>query len=325
MKYRKITGLESRVSRIGVGGNIFGHFCDEQGTIRILDAARAQGINLVDTADVYSAGLSEKFIGAAIKKCRNEWVIATKAGLISHGDPSGLGGVSNLRKKLEASLQRLNIDCIDIYQVHHYDPETPLAETIGALNLLKDEGKIRVFGVSNYSPKALREAAQIAVNQHAQLATIQCHYNLFCQAAASDLFSICEDFDIGVLAYGVLARGVLTGKYKKNELPRAGSRGDVSSSVRADLSNDALDAVGKIGLLAQNLGVRPEALAVAWALKDGMITSALIGMRNEEQLSKIAVAADLIIGQDVVRLLEDIVKKTVEKQQGGFGTPLIFG
>jgi len=325
MKYRTVGGGAFSVSRIGVGGNIFGHFCSRAETARILAVAADLGINLVDTADAYSNGKSEEYIGAALRGSRDKWVIATKAGLTSGADPSGFASASSLRQKIEGSLARLNTDYVDLYQVHHFDPKTPIEETIGTLALLRAEGKIRSFGVSNYSGTALRTAIVAANGQGTNLVSVQCHYNLFSRSVERDLFPVCRAHGIVVLAYGVLARGVLTGKYARDCPPPAGSRAETSASVQRDLAPDVLDAVARIVELAKSLGLNAGQVAVAWLLQREEVASALVGVRHGLQLRQIADAVKVHLDEPHIQQLDAIAKRVSQSADAGFGAPRVFG
>jgi aryl-alcohol dehydrogenase-like predicted oxidoreductase len=325
MRYTTIARDGLRFSRIGIGGNIFGYLCDAAQTSRILGLANDLGVNLVDTADVYSCGRSEEHIGNAVRTNRQNWVIATKAGIPSGALSNGCGSAKNLHRKLDGSLARLKTDFVDIYQVHHFDPATPIEETIGALECQRAAGKIRVFGVSNYSAAAVQAAAVCASSSGARgFSTIQCHYNLFARSAELSLFPVCHTHDLAILAYGVVARGVLAGKYKDGHLP-PDSRAALSESIRRDLSPDVLNAVSDIERLAQSRGATASQLAVAWVLRNSAIASALVGIRDARQLRQIADAVYVEMSDGDLLALEAIAAPIARETELGFGTPMVFG
>lgn len=214
MQYNRLGSTGISVSAIALGGNIFGHFADRKQTAALLGLAEAHGVNLVDTSDSYSDGLSERHIGEALRGRRQNWVIATKCGIRSDELPHGLGRRAQVRAKLEGSLRRLGTDYVDVYQMHHFDPETPLEETLGALDECVREGKARCVGVSNYSGEQLERAGAVGSSKGlAPLASVQCHYHLLRREAEARILPWCREHGVAVLAYGVLARGVLGGRY----------------------------------------------------------------------------------------------------------------
>ena len=212
MRTRTLGPLE--VSVVGLGCNNFGRRVDEAGTRAVVDAALEAGVTFFDTAESYGDGQSEAFLGQALRGRREKVVLATKFG--GGGDVGhGKGSRSEIRRALEESLGRLQTDHVDLYQHHQEDPETPLAETIGALDELVREGRIRSYGTSNYSPARIEEAASFA--QEAYVSE-QSEYSWLAREAEGELLPTCERLGLGFIPYFPLASGLLTGKY------RAGSR-----------------------------------------------------------------------------------------------------
>lgn len=325
MNYSLIDNM--KISTIALGGNIFGYNCDRVETCRVLAAAEETGINFLDTADVYGQGISEEYIGEWLRERRNLWVVASKIGLESGKDPSGLGRASSIRKKIEGSLKRLKTDYIDIYQLHHFDPVTPIEETLEEVTKLRSEGKIRYFGLSNISGRGLRKFAGQAINcDKIAPATVQAHFSVFCRNAEADLFPACVELSVPVLAYGVLARGVLSGKYTSDrvtDLP-LGSRASHSARVRDDLTKQTLRSVEKIGECARTLGLSTAQLSVAYALSKNPIATVVVGIRNELQLVDLAKTIDTRLTDTQVRLLEDFAVAGAPHPLG-FGAPVIYG
>lgn len=271
--------------RIALGGNVFGHFCDARDTREILSVALDKGLNFVDTSDSYSNGASETYIGAATRAHRSRWIIATKAGIGSDESSSGLGRRTRIREKVEGSLRRLGTDWIDIYQMHHFDPDTPLEETLGTLADLKSEGKIRHAGVSNYSGAQIRmaldAAKELAVDR---IDAVQNHLNVLKRSGALDWLPICARANVNVLAYGVLARGLLSGKYRRDGPLPPESRASTSESVREDLDAEVLEVVRSLSDLARSEGMNVGELAIAWALNQPGVSAVIVGVRSVGQL-----------------------------------------
>ena len=285
MKYRNLGRSNLQVSCLALGGNILGHFCNRQETATIIDAARNLGINLIDTADVYSEGLSEEFIGASIRNCRDHWIIGTKVGVRSGEAPGKKGRKEYILCRVEESLRRLSTDYIDLYQMHHFDPETPLEETLDALHLLVQQGKVRYIGASNYSGEQLRHSLQLAHTLDlTSFSSTQNQYNLFKRDTESDVFPVCKEARVGVIVYGALARGVLSGKYCSGQGLPLGSRASISASIRADLTETVLQTVENLTIFAERRGKTVGNLALAWALRSTQVATLVVGVRNVAQL-----------------------------------------
>ncbi len=284
MTYRKL-GSQIKISRIGLGGNVFGYFTNQKETTQIIAEAAYLGINFIDTASVYSKGLSEILIGQAIKKDRPKWIIATKVGVQSHEKPDGKGTRDSILKSVEGSLKRLKTDYIDLYQMHHYDSKTPLEETISALEFLAQQGKIRAFGVTNYTSEQLLELIfTIKQLNFPHFISVQQHYNLFKRDLEKQIFPIAVKNNLGIIVYGALARGILSGKYKRINIMPARSRAEVSQSVRNDLTTDVIRATELLQEYARYNGWILPGLALAWTLLKSEVSSVLVGIRFIKQL-----------------------------------------
>lgn len=285
MEYRTLGTANLKVSCLALGGNIFGHFCNNRETAEIIAGAQNFGINFVDTADIYSEGRSEEYIGNAIRKCREHWIVATKVGVRSGEYPGGIGRKECIQQRLDASLNRLNTDYIDLYQMHYFDPETPLDETLEALNDLVQQGKIRSFGASNYSGEKLRQAHEIAqFHKWKSFASTQNSYNLFRREIESDVLPVARELGIGAIIYGSLARGILSGKYRLGQTLPPESRGSVSASINADLNSTVLETVENLAAFAEERDKTLLSLAFAWLLQREPVSALLVGVRNIAQL-----------------------------------------
>lgn len=308
MHYASLTSALPSVSRIGLGGNVFGHFLGDSESVSLIHYAREFGINLIDTADTYSNGESETYIGHAVQGERARWILASKVGIASTGSPCGIGRAKHIRSRVEGSLRRLRTDYIDIYQLHHRDPVTPIQETLDVFTELVREGKIRCFGVSNFSAEHLRASVDQARRfRSAEPATVQAHLNLLKRSALDELLPYCQREGIAVLAYGVLARGILSGKYRSGEHLPASSRAASSLSIKADLVPEVLAAVAALEDCAKEFGMPLSRMCTAWSLAQPGVSAVLVGVRGEEQVKDNALAAEVQMEEWQLRKIEGAV------------------
>jgi aryl-alcohol dehydrogenase-like predicted oxidoreductase len=310
MKNRKLgkTGLE--VSPLIFGGNVFGWTVDRAASFQLLDAFFAAGFNAIDTADTYSrwvpghtGGESETIIGEWMKRSgnRNKVIVATKVGMDMGEGKKGLSKAHILRSA-EDSLRRLQTDCIDLYQSHIDDPDTPLEETLGAYAELIQQGKVRAIGASNH--KADRLAAALDASRKSGLPayqTLQPNYSLIERAEyESNLEPLCAKEGIGVINYFPLAAGFLSGKYR--------SESDVAGKVRARSVTkylnergfrilDALDAV------ARKYNATPARVSLAWLLARPSITAPIVSATNLDQLNDLISSVELALDRESIELL----------------------
>lgn len=262
-----------------LGGNVFGHFTDAPQTRSILDRAEDLGIRAVDTADVYSEGVSEEIIGASLAGRRSSWFVATKAGLRSGESPSGLGRKSHIFRKVEQSLRRLNTDYIDLYQLHHHDPSTPLTETAEAFEELKRLGWIRFAGLSNFNSTQL---ATMQSTAHGRFTHHQTWMNMTKPAATVPGLG-----ELRIVAYAVLHRGLLSEKYLGPEVPIQ-SRAAVSASVQADMSPQFINRLRRSVALCRQHGTTITAVALQWVLRQPGVDWAVVGCRSPGQLEELS-------------------------------------
>ena len=224
MKTRSLGAEGPEVSVVGLGTNNFGARIDYDESKAVLDEAIEQGITLLDTADIYSQGASEEFIGRALEGRRDAFLLATKFGKPMDANPSeSRGSREYIRWAVEGSLRRLRTDVIDVYQMHEPDPSTPIEETLGALDELVREGKVRWTGSSNFSAAQIEEADTIARDRGwARFVSAQNEYSLVERDAEDDVLRTCDGLGIGVLPYFPLASGLLTGKHALRQTPKEG-------------------------------------------------------------------------------------------------------
>ncbi len=310
MHYRHLGRSGLQVSVIGLGTNQFGGKVDQAGVNQIIGAALDQGINLIDTADVYQQGRSESTLGAALKGQWGKVVLATK-GFNATGDGPNDKGASryHLVAAVEDSLRRLQSDHIDLYQMHRWDAGTPIEETLRALDDLVRSGKVRYIGASNYLAWQLARANLLAeVNRWTPFVSIQNHYHLFERELEAEMLSFCAAHPVGILPYFPLAGGFLTGKYRRGAPAPAGSRGESSAYVQAYMTDAHYDKLEQLEAWGAARGHTLAELAHAWLLAHPEVSSVISGATGVEQLLANAKAAAWELGAgelaEVNRILE---------------------
>ncbi len=311
MRLRRLGRTGLKVSNLCLGAMTFGNTqwgCDEPTSRRIVDRFLDAGGNFIDTADVYSAGVSEQITGRAIREKRGHVVLATKvAGPMGSG-PNDLGlSRKHVLDAVDASLRRLGTDYIDLYQVHAYDPSTPLDETLGALSDCVRAGKVRYLGCSNYSAWHLMKASAIAERLGAaRYDCLQPQYSLVCRHIEREHLPLCLEEGIGVIPWSPLGGGLLTGKIRRGAAPPAGSRAAIDPTNRARFQADRnLEIAEAVIAVAARLGRTPSQVALAWVASQPGITSPIFGARTAEQLEDNLGAADLTLDDEARKRLEE--------------------
>ena len=268
------TGLE--VSSIGLGCVTFGREIDKATSFAVLDHALERGINLLDTAEAYAAGESERVVGEWIadRGVRDQVVLATKV--------SGTLTRERVIGSAEESLQRLGVDVIDLFQLHVYDDATPVDETLAALDTLVEQGKVKHIGCSNWGAWQMAHAlVRSAAEGGPRLESVQPPYNLVQREIESDLLPLCRDQQVGVLAYSPLGAGFLTGKYRLGQDIPSGTRFDVIPGHQPIYFHDTgWAALGRLDELAAQTGRSLVDLALSWVIAQAGVTSVLIGCRQ---------------------------------------------
>lgn len=297
MEYRYIGNSGLRVSTISLGTMNFGATTSEAAARKMVDAARGQGINFVDTADAYAGGASETILGKLIKKDRKDWVVATKVGQ-QDGPPERKRGLSKkwMMEAIDASLTRLQMDYVEIYYMHHVDWDTPLEESIEAMGEIIAGGKAQYWGFSNHRAWQVGELVRLCDNLGTPRPIIaQPMYNIVNRTPETDLLPACEYYGIGVVPYSPLARGVLTGKYgNKKNLPKnsRGGRGD-ASILNRDLKEESLQVVAEIEKYLENKNIPVAEFAIGWLLNNRIVTSVIGGPRTVQQWNAYVRAAGM--------------------------------
>lgn len=301
MKVRRLGNSGLKVSVVGLGCNNFGMRIDAAQTDVVVNAAIDAGITLFDTADIYGGTQSEVFLGKALGKRRHEIVLATKFGMQVGGDPKKRGGSRKwIMRAVEDSLSRLGTDYIDLYQHHQPDGDTPVDETLRALDDLVTQGKVRYLGNSNYSGWQIADADWTAAGQ-TRFVSAQNLYSLLERDVEREVLPACEHFGLGFLPFFPLASGLLSGKYKRGEAPAEGTRLQAwGARGQASLTDANFDRVEKLEAWAQARGHTILELAFAWLLGHPVVSSVIAGATTAEQVSTNAATAEWLLTPDEV-------------------------
>jgi aryl-alcohol dehydrogenase-like predicted oxidoreductase len=317
MEYRQLGHSGLRVSALTLGTMTFGgrgHWTRVGATevdtaTRQVDMCLDAGVNLIDTADVYSDGLSEEVVGKTLKGRRDRVLVATKA-RFAMGDGPNDAGLSrhHLIRACEASLRRLGTDYIDLFQVHEWDGHTPLEETLSALDHLVSSGKVRYIGCSNYSAWHIMKALGISERKNLQrFVSQQIHYSLQARDAEYELVPVALDQGVGILVWSPLAGGLLSGKYRRGQDAPEGSRHLTDWNEPPVHDEDQLyDIVDVLVEIGEARGVSAAQVALAWTLGRPGVATVVVGARTEEQLADNLGATDLTLEDDERARLDEV-------------------
>lgn len=315
MEYRRLGTSGLKVSALGLGTNSFGRRVDEKGVARILDQALDLGISFLDTANIYGGGLSEEFIGKALKNRRGKFILATKFGRVMEETPNGKGASRlHIMEQLEGSLTRLGTDTIDLYQLHIYDPDTPIEETLRALDDSVRQGKVRYIGCSQVSSwqacEGLWTSRLLNLNSYV---SVQPHYNLLKREIEKELVPFCRAYGLGIIPYFPLEGGVLTGKYRPGQPAPAGSR-YAGSSTEANnrLSQRNLSMVTALERFSEARGRPVVELALAWFLANPLVSTVIAGATKPEQVVANARCLDWKLSAEELIEIDSIVQDKVK-------------
>ncbi len=300
MQYVQLGNSGLSVSRLSFGTMSFGDQADETAAAHMYKACRDVGINVFDTADMYSKGLSEEILGRLISGHREEVVIASKAYYPTGTGPNDNGASRvHLTRAVERSLKRLNVERIDIQYVHRFDDKTPLEETFRTLDDLVRAGKISYIGLSNFSAWQAQKAVDLCESRGwTKPIVIQPMYNLVKRQAEVEILPMAQSEGLGVMPYSPLGGGLLTGKYTATSRPDAGRLVDNKMYALRYSGGDNYEVAGNFTAYAEQIGVHPVALAVRWVAEHKGVTSTLLGARNVKQLTPALTALDLKLPED---------------------------
>ena len=311
MQYRRLGRSGLKVSPLCLGAMMFGGATDEPDAHAIIDAARDQGINFIDTADAYNGGRSEEIVGRAIAARRNWWVVATKLANPTGDGPNG-GGTSrgHVQRATEASLRRLGVDAIDVMYLHKEDHSTPMEETVHALADLIRAGKLRHFGVSNHRAWRLAEICRLCDQAGIDRPVAsQPLYNVLNRMIEVEHLPACAHFGVGVFPYSPLARGVLTGKYTADLPPPAGSRAGRQDKrmLETEWRPESLLLARAIAEHAEKRGTTASRFALAWVLHNRLVTGAIVGPRTMAQWDDYMAALDVQLSEQDEAFIDHLV------------------
>lgn len=317
MEHRRLGNSGTSVTALCLGTMTFGAESDEATSHAMLDAYAAAGGNFIDTADVYSAGTSEEIIGRWLKARPTEaaqMVIATKGRFPMGIGPNDLGlSRRHLGRALDASLKRLGVDCIDLYQMHAWDALTPVEETLRFLDDAVAAGKIAYYGFSNYLGWQLTKAVHVARAQgFAAPVTLQPQYNLLVRDIEHEIVPACLDAGIGLLPWSPLAGGWLAGKYRRDEMPTGATRlgENPARGMEAfgprNAETRTWAVIEAVAALAHVRGATPAEVALAWVAGRPAVTSVILGARTVEQLAANLKAGALRLSGEETEALDDV-------------------
>lgn len=309
MQFRELGDSGITVSDICLGSWLtYGVGVDTANAKACIDRAFDEGINFIDTANIYGKGAAESFLGEALKdRKRDSYVLATKLFFPMTDTDKGLSA-KQIAKQIDASLERLQTDYVDLYQCHRYDDDTPIAETMEALSEVVRSGKARAIGFSEWTPQNIRDA--LAVPDTVKFVSSQPQYSLLWREPEDEVIPLSEANGIGQIVWSPLAQGVLSGKYLPGEQPPADSRAasDEMGGFISWLMQDAtLEAVQKLKPLADEAGCSLAQFALAWVLRLPNISAAIVGASRPEQVSENAAASDLKIDPGLFAQAEAII------------------
>ena len=314
MEYRKLGRTGLKVSQFCLGTMQWGWTASEEESFEVMDAFVAAGGNFIDTADVYSrwvennpGGVAEEIIGRWMKERgnRHEIILATKVRGTMGDNPNDEGlSRKHIMEAVDASLRRLQTDYIDLYQCHAPDPETPIDETLRALDDLQRAGKVRYVGASNYNAWQLVESLWKAEREHTvRFDSLQPKYNMVLRAEFErDLQKVCQKYEIGVIPYSPLAAGFLTGKYERNNFVNSKRSSGVEKTYGNDTGWRTLEAVKTV---ARELNTNPGAVALAWMIDKPSIVAPIIGANSPQQLQESLASLDLEISDEQFQRLNE--------------------
>jgi 1-deoxyxylulose-5-phosphate synthase len=311
------TGLQ--VSKLCLGTMTFGLQCDEATSVSILDRAAEGGIDFIDSSDVYplggdlaTVGRTEEILGRWLHGRRDRFILATKC--FGRTGPSPFDG-GNSRKHIfdavDASLRRLQTDYIDLYQLHGFDAATPIDETLGALDDLVHQGKVRYIGCSNFlTYQLVRAIGRSETLALARFDSVQPRYNLLFRQIEREMLPFCGDESVGVIPYNPLAGGLLSGKHRRGAPPAEGSRftlGNAGQMYQGRYWHDReFDTVDQLAAIADEAGMSLVTLSVAWVLANGAVTAPIVGASHPDQLAASLEAAEFVIEDDLKSRLDEI-------------------
>jgi voltage-dependent potassium channel beta subunit len=317
MRYRKLGTWGLKISEIGLGSWLtYGGYVEEEKAIACIHRAFELGINFFDTANVYRRGAAEEVTGRALKDFRrDDYVLATKVYFPMGEGPNDRGlSRKHIMEQCHASLRRLGVDYVDLYQCHRPDPNTPLEETLRALDDLVSQGKVLYVGVSMWSAELLDEARRLQVKLNLDpIVSNQPEYSMLTRDIEKDVLPVSKQLGIGQVVYSPIAQGVLAGKYKPGERPPEGTRAATKDAdfMERFMRDDLLEAVQHLRPIADELGITMAQLAVAWVLREPGVSSAIVGASRPEQVDENVAASGIELSPEVLQRIDEVLAPVI--------------
>ena len=320
MEYRRLGNSGVKVSEISLGSWLtYGGSVAEEQASACIDRAYEIGINFFDTANVYMRGAAEEIVGRALRGFeRDSYFLATKVYFPMGEGPNDRGlSRKHITEQCHASLKRLGVDYVDLYQCHRYDENTPLEETLRTLDDLVRQGKVLYVGVSEWTDGQISDAMRIAKEMNLdRIVSNQPRYNMIQRKIEDDVIPLCEREGVGQVVFSPLAQGVLTGKYRPGEAPERGTRAaDPESNrfMRQLMNEEVLSAVDGLRSVASDQGLSMPQLALAWVLRQENVSSAIIGASRPEQVEDNAAASGVELSPDVISEIDRILDGVIQR------------
>lgn len=308
MEYRNLGRSGLKVSAMSLGCNAFGGRADEATSIAVVHKALDLGINLIDTADIYVNGESERIIGLALKGRRSQAVLATKGhGRMGDGPNDAGSSRQHILDAVDASLKRLQTDYIDLYQLHGFDMDTPMDEMMETVNDLVRWGKVRYIGCSNYAAWQIVKALSVQERRgFARFISNQPEYSPANRKIEREIIPAGISEGVGQIVYFPLAAGIFTGKYKRNEAPPPGSRALTQGDrFKRWLNDDYFDLVDSVTRLADEAGLKVSHLVLAWAMARAGVSSAIVGATKPEQVEDNVAACRVKLSPELIKAVDE--------------------
>lgn len=311
MIYRALGQSGLQVSALTLGSMMFGEQTSDEEALRIIDKAWDQGVNSIDTADVYNGGRSETIVGQAVARRRDDWVVASKVGYGAADRPNASGlSRKHVFNAIDATLSRMGTDYLDLYYLHREDHQVPLEETVRAMGDLLRQGKIRYWGVSNFRGWRITELCHVAERLGVDKPVVsQPLYNIVNRQAEPEQFTAAAFHGLGIVPFSPLARGVLSGKYAPGSTPDAGSRAGRQDKriLEVEWRQESLSIAQRIQAHVEAKGVGIVEFAIAWVLNNRLVSSAIVGPRTEAQWDTYAGALEVTLTAEDEAFIDSLV------------------
>lgn len=315
MRYRRLGNSDLEVSEISLGSWLtYGVGVERDKAEACVHKAFDLDINFIDTANVYGRGAAESFLGEVLpSRKRGSYILATKVYFPMSGSDRGLSA-PQIRKQIDASLQRLRTDYVDLYQCHRYDESTPLEETMMALTEVVRQGKARYIGFSEWSAEQIQAALDMTGME--RFVSSQPQYSMLWRGPEAEVIPLCARSGIGQIVWSPLAQGVLTGKYEPGQDPPSGSRAtspEMGGFIQKFFEGATLERVQRLKPIASDLGLSMAQLALAWVLREPNVSSAIIGASKPEQVEDNAAASGVELDDESLRAIDEALGDAVER------------